>query len=401
VVLEGLAEADGSHHRKSLLDEVEAKDRIRSPSRVTSSTTVRSLEVSPLNLPLLVPFGISGGAQAVANNVLIRLELASGAIGYGEAAPLPPYNGETQADALAALQQAGAWIAGRDARAWRELGREFRQRFAIRSGSARCALETALLDALTRHDEVPLWTFFGGAGTELETDMTVTTGTADEAAANAREILRRGIRMIKVKIGGAAGPAHDLARVLAIHHEAPASPLILDGNAGLSRAAARELAGGLRARGITPALLEQWLPKDDVEGLRALREEFGWLVAADESVISAEDARRLAAARAVDVFNIKLMKEGVSAAVEIAEVARAHGLQLMIGGNVESILGMTMSACFAAGTGGFRFADLDTPLFLATNPFAGGFELQGGTVSVGRIAVGHGVVPLSFPPLDS
>jgi L-alanine-DL-glutamate epimerase-like enolase superfamily enzyme len=65
----------------------------------------------------------------------------------------------------------------------------------------------------------------------------------------------------------------------------------------------------------------------------------------------------------------------------------------MIGGNVESILGMTMSACFAAGLGGFCFADLDTPLFLATNPFAGGFELTGGTVSVAHLQAGHGVEP--------
>jgi len=52
-----------------------------------------------------------------------------------------------------------------------------------------------------------------------------------------------------------------------------------------------------------------------------------------------------------------------------------------------------MSACFAAGQGGFRFADLDTPLFLATNPFVGGFTLTGGRISVAAIAAGHGVIP--------
>jgi L-alanine-DL-glutamate epimerase-like enolase superfamily enzyme len=362
---------------------------------VKSATLIRSLRVSPLDLALHVPFGISGGAQAVANNVLLRVELSAGAIGYGEAAPLPPYNGETQADAIAALQSATEWIVGRDAREWRELGVEFRRRMLVRSGSARCALETALLDALTRHDGVPLWKFFGGAGTELETDMTVTTGSADDAAAAARDIRARGIRMIKVKVGGAAGPAHDLARVAAIHEVAPDSPLILDGNAGLSRAAASELVRGLKNRGITPALLEQWLPKDDYAGLRALGVESGWLVAADESVTSAEDATRLAHAGAVHVFNIKLMKEGVGAALGIVEVARRHHLQLMIGGNVESILAMTVSACFAAGMGGFRFADLDTPLFLATNPFTGGYEVNGGTVSVAHVISGHGVVPSS------
>lgn len=356
------------------------------------STSIRALDVAVLDIPLHVPFGISGGAQAMANNVLVSVELADGTRGYGEAAPLPPYNGETQTDALTALRGARSWLAGRDGRSWREIGHEFRRRHASASGSAVCALETALLDALARHDDAPLWRVFGGAGTELETDMTVTTGTAAEAAAAARDIRARGIRLIKVKIGGAE-PAHDLARIASIHEAAPDSPLILDGNAGVSRAAAGELIRGLKGRGIVPALLEQWLPKDDLAGMRALRDESGWLVAADESVTSAEDAVRIAEALAADVFNIKLMKRGVAAGLEIAEVARRHGMQLMIGGNVETILAMTMSACFAAGLGGFRFADLDTPLFLASNPFEGGFALDGGRISVAGIAAGHGVTP--------
>jgi L-alanine-DL-glutamate epimerase-like enolase superfamily enzyme len=82
--------------------------------------------------------------------------------------------------------------------------------------------------------------------------------------------------------------------------------------------------------------------------------------------------------RAANVINIKLMKSGVVEALEIAAIARAAGLGLMIGGMVESILAMTMSAHFAAGLGGFRFVDLDTPLFLATNPFPGWFSLTRG-----------------------
>ncbi len=370
----------------------------RVPSRARVSVSphkIRAIDIAVLDIPLFEPFGISGGAQAAANNVLVTLELADGTRGYGEAAPLPAYNGETQADALATLATARAVVLGRDATGenWRALATEFRTHGGAGCGSAQCAFEMALLDALTQQRGEPLWKFFGGQGTTLETDMTVTTGSAEEAADATRAILKRGIRMIKVKVGGKLGPAHDLERVAAIHAVAPDSPLILDGNAGVSRAAASELVRGLKDRGIAPALLEQWLAKTDFEGARALRAESGWLVAADETVTTAADARRVVAERSAQVINIKLMKAGVAEALEIAAVVKSAGLGLMIGGNVESILAMTVSACFAAGQGGFTFADLDTPMFLAANPFDGGYALDGGKISVAHIAAGHGVVP--------
>lgn len=372
---------------------VAAGDRVDGAMAVTP-TIIRSVEAARLDIPLLVPFGISGGAQAVANNVLVTLTLEDGTIGYGEAAPLPAYNGETQAQVLAALKKIGDAVVGGYGSDWRRLAEQARAA-AGGSGSAQAGFEMALLDALTKREGVPLWKFFGGAGTGLEIDMTVTTGSAEDAAVAARDIGRRGIRMIKVKIGGKAGAAHDLARLAAIHEVAPAAPLILDGNAGVSRAEARELAAGMKKLGIAPALLEQWLPKDDLAGMRALHEESGWTVAADEAACTAADVRRIAGERAAQVINIKLMKAGVSEALEIVAAARETGLGLMIGGNVESILAMTVSACFAAGAGGFSYADLDTPLFLAENPFSGGFSLTGGKLSVAHIARGHGVVPLT------
>ena len=358
-----------------------------------SPARIRSIEVEPLDIPLLAPFGISSGVQVVARNVLVTVGLADGTRGYGEAAPFAAYNGETQAAALRVLRQARGWLPGRNARAWRSLAAEFFKRGGRDCGSAQCAFETALLDALKRHERVPLWRYFGGAGAQLETDMTVTTGSPAEAATAARAIVARGIRAIKMKVGGRRGPAYDLKRIAAVHEVSPDAPLILDGNAGFSRAGARELARGLKNLRIVPALLEQWLAKDDLDGMRALGGETGWLVAADESVCSARDARRVARKRAAQVINIKLMKGGIAAALDIARVARAHLLGLMIGGNIESILAMTVSACFASGLGGFRFADLDTPLFMAANPFRGGYQLDRGHISVTHIAAGHGVTP--------
>jgi L-Ala-D/L-Glu epimerase len=356
-------------------------------------TSIRSMRVVPLDIPLRAPFGISRGALESAANALVTVELEDGTRGFGEAAPFPAYNGETQVAALELLTRASNWLPGRDAEDWRAIAAEFRALGGTACGSALCAVETALLDAITRRRGVSLWRFFGAAGTELDTDMTVTTGSPEEAGLAAGLIRARGIRMIKAKVGGHAGPEADLARISAILEASPGSPLILDGNAGMGRAAASQLVGGLKARGIAPALLEQWLPREDLDGMRALGAESGWTVAADESVTTAADARRLAEARAAHVINVKLMKAGIAEALDVVAVAREAGLGLMIGGNIESILAMTASACFAAGLGGFSFADLDTPLFLAENPFEGGFTLEGSRVSVAHIQAGHGVLP--------
>ncbi len=351
------------------------------------------VDAVPLDIALHAPFGISGGAQERARNVLVKIELEDGARGIGEAAPFPAYNGETQEQALEALATAREAVTGRVASLenWRELATAFRAAGGADAGSAQCGFEMALLDALTRRAGLPLWRFFGGAGRELETDMTVTTGSPEESAAAARDIRARGIRTIKVKVGGKAGPEHDLARLRAIHAAAPDSPLILDGNAGLSREAAKGLVRGLKASGIAPALLEQWLAKDDPAGARELAVFSGWRLAADEAACTAADVERLADAAAAQVVNIKLMKAGVATALDLVAAAKRRGLGLMIGGNVESRLAMTFSACFAAGLGGFEFVDLDTPLFLASDPFAGGMRYEGARVRLEERSSGLGM----------
>ena len=63
----------------------------------------------------------------------------------------------------------------------------------------------------------------------------------------------------------------------------------------------------------------------------------------------------------------------------------------MIGGMVESTLAMSCSAHLAAGLGGFHYADLDTPLFIAKHPFRGGYQQQGPRVSIASVTAGHGV----------
>jgi L-Ala-D/L-Glu epimerase / N-acetyl-D-glutamate racemase len=359
---------------------------------MATPTRIRRLLVEPLTIALKKPFGIAGGAQTRAENVLVTVELEDGTRGYGEGAPFPAFNGETQARAIAAVNAARPVVEGADVRSYRVIAAAIRPLVAG-AGSAQCAIETAVLDALTRRAGLPLWAFFGGAERSLATDITITVGSIDEARDEAAAFTIQGFSRLKVKIG--AGPlAEDLARVAAIHEAAPRAGLILDGNGGLSAKAALDLVRALEALGIKPILLEQPVPGQDWEGLVEVSRGAGIPVAADESVATAADARRIASTGAAQVINIKLMKSGVVEALAIAEVARASGIALMIGGMVEATLAMSMSACFAAGLGGFSFVDLDTPLFLAEEPFAGGYARSGEHMDLEPITRGHGVTPI-------
>jgi L-alanine-DL-glutamate epimerase-like enolase superfamily enzyme len=83
----------------------------------------------------------------------------------------------------------------------------------------------------------------------------------------------------------------------------------------------------------------------------------------------------------------------VAEALAIAASARAAGLGLMIGGMVEAKIAMSLSACLAAGLGGFAYVDLDTPLFLADDPFEGGYAQRGERLDLSPIEAGHGAAP--------
>jgi L-alanine-DL-glutamate epimerase-like enolase superfamily enzyme len=342
-------------------------------------------------------------ATSIPDDPLVTVELADGTCGYGEAAPFTPFNGETQDSAFQALQTCRTAVEGADAREWRRIALHLRDTVK-ECGSARCALETAILDALTRQAHMPLWAFFGGVSRQLETDMTITTPVFTNraeaiahAGTSARNIVARGIRTIKTKVG-AGDVQMDVERLEAIQANAPGSSLILDGNGGYTADGALDLIATLRAKDIVPILFEQPVPGHDLQGLRKVTQNSGLPVAADESAHDLASARRVIEAQAATVVNINLMKCGVVEALDIAALCRSSHTDLMIGGMVESVLAMSMSACFAGGVGGFSYVDLDTPFFMASNPFKSACYQQeaclpGRWLELSRIEEGHGVSP--------
>ncbi len=353
-------------------------------------TTINSITVEPLNIPLLEPFTISTGTTSEARNVLITVRLEDGSTGYGECAPFTPSTGETQETALAAARECAELLQGKDAAHWRSLSKFLRSTF-FSQATVVAGIEMALLDALTRSYGIPLYIFFGGASAFVETDLSIPMVTPEHGYELAKEAVARGITRLKIKVGGDI--REDVARVEAIREAAPGIGLMLDANQGYTANEALLCLEALDDRDIRPLLLEQPVHKDDYEGLRYVTQHTSVPIAADESAYSAANVARLIAMGAVNVINIKLMKSGLVEAMDIAAVCRATHTQLMVGAMMESRLATSAAAHFVAGLGGFRFVDLDTPMLLAEDPFTGGYEQQGGIYDLSSVERGLGVEP--------
>ncbi|MGE3152962.1 MAG: dipeptide epimerase [Nitrospiraceae bacterium] len=337
--------------------------------------TVTRIELWPVDLPLTDPFVVATGARTLAENIFMRITLASGAQGYGEAAPFPEVGGETREACLIAATDLATTLLGRSAADYRILDHSLHAQ-ASAHPSARCGLETALADAYCHATGQPLWALWGGADVRpRETDITIPIADLDNTVRLARHWLERGFRLFKMKVGQDLDG--DIRRLEAVHRLMPDLTFIGDANQGYSREACLAFVTGVRRFGGRLVLLEQPLVRDDLDGLAALRHLTGIPVAADESVRSLEDAKTVLSKQAADYINIKIMKTGVASALDIASFARASGLRLMIGGMVEARIAMGCSFSLVLGCGGFDVLDLDTPLLLAEDPIRGGYRYDG------------------------
>lgn len=352
-----------------------------------SDTTIAAIDAFPLNVPLLAPFTIASARLDHVENVAVRIRLDAGTEGWGEVPSLRPVTTEDQAGALEAIEYLRSGLVGRDASEWRTLAAEL-PLWLPELGATRAGVEMALLDALTRHWGVPLYQFFGGASDQLTTDITIPICPPDEAGALASRYRDEGFVTIKTKVG--VDLDADVAMLRAIRGAHPDCALVLDANEGFTADEALRFLEALRAEGIEPALFEQPVAREDWDGLGRVTRESGVPVAADESCRTPEDALRIAKGGLATVLNIKLSKAGVVAGLDIAAIARAAGLGLMIGGMVETRLAMGFAAHFAAGLGGFDWIDLDTPYLLAEDPVSGGYVADGPNYALSSVSSGHG-----------
>ncbi|KAG8488169.1 hypothetical protein CXB51_018252 [Gossypium anomalum] len=343
----------------------------------TFTVEVQKAENKLLNVPLIAPFTIATSRLDKVENVAIRIELKNGCVGWGESPILPFVTAEDQPTAMAKAKEACDMLKNCSFLTLEAVLGEIGDLLpGHQFASVRAGIEMALIDAVAKSIGLPLWRLFGGASNTIITDITIPIVSPAEAAALASKYHKQGFKTLKLKVG--KNLKADIEVLQAIRAAHPNCSFILDANEGYKPEEAIEVLEKLHEMGVTPVLFEQPVHRDDWEGLGRVthfaKSKYGVSVAADESCRSLADVKEIVKGELADVVNIKLAKVGVLGALEIIDLARASGLDLMIGGMVETRLAMGFAGHLAAGLGCFKFVDLDTPLLLSEDPVLEGYE---------------------------
>ncbi|AEH50884.1 L-Ala-D/L-Glu epimerase [Pseudothermotoga thermarum] len=343
-------------------------------------TKISEIKFSLKSYPYKKPFHITGSISSIATNVEVEIKLSDGIVGYGEASPSFRVNGE-KPEALMAMENfVKELLIGLDVRQYRKIF-EITDKL-ISTPSLKAALQFAVLDCLSQVYGTTVSHLLGGYKKEIETDKTVGIDSFENRVKDAKQIFEEGFKVIKIKVG--ENLREDIEVLQEIAKVTKGAMYIVDANMGYTPKQAVEFAKQVYKSGIDIAVYEQPVYWSDFDGLKFVRFNVPFPVAADESAKSKFDVMRLIKEEAVDYINIKLMKSGISDALAIVELAKAANLKLMIGCMSESSLGINQSVHFALGTGAFEFHDLDSHLLINEETFRGKFVQNGPKISLGE-----------------
>lgn len=301
------------------------------------------------------PFRIAHGTKQEYANTLVRIE-HDGLEGLGEASP-SHYYGETPEMVAEALKTWAPHL-GNDPFAFDEI--DARLDSVLQGhGAARAALEMALHDWVGKKLGVPVWMLLGLDRSRAPLScMTLGMADPDEMERKLDEILD--FPMIKVKLGG-PGDIENLRRIRARYR----GKLQVDANTAWTPSDAVRALRAIEPLGIE--LVEQPVPRGDLDGLKFVRERSPIPVFADESAHHLSDIGLLAGR--VDGINLKIMKTGgIREMRRMIHAARAHGMQVMLGSMIETSLGLSAAAQLAPLA---DYLDLDGHWLLADDPFDG------------------------------
>lgn len=253
--------------------------------------------------------------------------------------------------------------------------------------SAIAMLDMCLFDLAGKRAGLPLYRLLGGYRTSIPTSITIGIMDVDGTLRKAREMLDMGFKHLKIK--GGRNVEEDIIRVNRVRELAGAKTGIrFDANQGYTvDEAVRFVVGTKEAR---VDLLEQPTPKEKFDLLGTVTNKVSIPVMADESLMNLRDVLRMAREELIDMVNIKLMKAGgINEAMHINSVARAAGMEVMVGCMDESELAISAGLHFALARPNVHYADLDGHLDLLDDPFRGCLTLKNGRLyPTGRPGLG-------------
>ena len=302
-------------------------------------TTIRSLVADRVRIPFRRPFPTATGMWLERDTWLLRVLDSDGRIGLGEAV-LEPAAAEVAETILAALIREAAEGAS-DGRLPSMADLE---RHGAPGRALNAAIESALLDlegSTGGQDPV-------AEGDGVGVNATIPSVGSAAAAEAALQSVESGFMTLKIKAGAERETEVLVERIRAIRTAVgPDVSLRLDVNGAWDLVTAEDRLDGIARFDIE--YVEQPLAAHDIDGLAELRRRVKVPVAADEAAESVRAVRVLLEAEAVDVLVVKPARVGGPTAVaEIAELAAARGVPVVISTLFETGVGIAAALVMAA-----------------------------------------------------
>ena len=303
---------------------------------------VAAIDSTIVDVPTIRRHKLSSLSVSAQSYVIVKLRLANGVIGIGEAATLggPRWSEESVESIKANIDTYLAPVlVGERADRFERLG-ALMDGAAKRNNAAKGAIESAAYDAVGQTLGVPAAVLLGGVVRDsIPVFWTLASGDPEQEIAEAEAKLAARVHdHFKIKIGAQA-PEADLTRLSRIAKALDGrARLIVDANQAWDEPTAQRCLPALHALGI--ALVEQPLPAWDNAGMARLRARSPVPLMADECVFSPHDMAQVAQAAAADVVSLKLVKHGgMLNTRKVAAVAEASGIGLYGGCLLESSIG--------------------------------------------------------------
>jgi len=314
--------------------------------------TIERIETRLVDLPTIRPHRLSVATMHGQTLMLVKVVCSDGATGIGEGTTIAgmAYGPESpEAMKLAIDAYFAPAMIGLDATRIQVLMARLGKLVKV-NHFAKCALETALLDAHGKRLGVPLSELLGGRRRErVPVAWTLASGdTATDIAEAERMIEARRHRVFKLKIG-AREPRADIRHVAEIKRALGEHGAVrVDVNMAWSETEAARAMPALADAGCE--LVEQ--PVASAAALARLMRRFPVALMADEILQGPESAFEIAKHAGADVFAIKIEQSGgLFAAQRVAAIADAAGIELyggtMLEGAVSTIASAQLFASFA------------------------------------------------------